>query len=113
MEVTKIIKTPVQAKEVTIKTIITGAERETIDSAQMDFMKTTDGKTFEVTDMGKVALAQKHALLKICVTQIGDSTTNLFEQLQKFYEEDYDFVFNEIMKEQKKSSKRPLDIQTL
>ncbi|MCK5027333.1 MAG: hypothetical protein KAS07_02865 [Candidatus Pacebacteria bacterium] len=113
MELTKKITTPLGKNEVEIKIILTGAEREKIDNAQMQYMKTSDGKSFEVTDMSKVALAQKHELLKTCLISIDGDKLNCFDRIQKFYEQDYDFVFDEIMKEQKKNSKRPLDIQTL
>lgn len=102
MEYTKEIETPVAGHKVVVKTMITGAEREQITSAQMQYVKTTDGKSFEVTDMAKAALAEKHQLLKVSVVSIDGDTANCFERLQKMYEPDYDFVYQSVLDEQKK-----------
>ena len=59
MEYTKEITTPIGGHKVIFKTMVTGAEREQIDSAQMQYVQTSDGKTFSVTDMKKVTTAQR------------------------------------------------------
>lgn len=103
MEFTKEIETPVGKHKVVIKTMLTGAEREQVDAAQMDFVETEDGQTFKVKDMKKVAVAQKHELLKVSVKSIDGDETNCLQRLQKMYEPDYEFVHEQIEKEQKKA----------
>lgn len=102
MEITKELTTPVQGQKVVIKTILTGAERERVDSAQMRYVKTNDGKSFEVTDMAKVALAQKHELIIVSVVSIDGDETDTFERWHKMYEPDSDFVYQQIVEAQKK-----------
>lgn len=102
MEIFKEIKTPIGEQRVKIKTILTGAERETIDNAEMQFVKTTDGKNFSVTDMEKVGLAKKHTLLDVSLASIDDDSTNCLDRLRKMYEQDYDFVYEQILDAQKK-----------
>ncbi|MEJ6011442.1 hypothetical protein [Novosphingobium aquae] len=102
MEFTKEIETPIGKHKVVFKTMVTGAEREQIDAAQMEFVQTTDGKEFKVTDMKKVATASKHALLKISVLSIDGDEIECFARLQKMYEPDYAFVCDEIERTQKK-----------
>lgn len=102
MEVTTDITTPVGKHTVVIKTMLTGAEREKIDNAEMQYVKTTDGQSFSVTDMEKVGLAKKHALLSTAVVTIDGDGTDILKRLQKMYEPDYEFVYNEIVEAQKK-----------
>lgn len=102
MQYTKEIETPIGKHKVVFKTMVTGAERERIDGAQMQFVQTSDGKQFQVTDMAKVATAQKHETLKVCVISIDGDEINCFERLQKMYERDYAFVWSQIEEEQKK-----------
>ena len=102
MEFTKEIETPVGKHKVLFKTMVSGAEREQIDGAEMAFVDTKDGKEFAVTDMRKVATARKHELLKVCVTSIDGDPTSCFERLQKMYETDYQFVYDSILEAQKK-----------
>lgn len=102
MEYTKEIETPMGKHKVLFKTMVTGAEREQIDAAQMEFVQTTDGKEFKVTDMKKVATAQKHELLKVSVVSIDSDPTDCFIRLQKMYEPDYAFVCEQIEETQKK-----------
>lgn len=102
MQTTKEITTPIGGDKVVIKTMMTGAEREQIEGAQMKFVHTADLQEFRVTDMKAAALAQKHELLKISVVSINEDPANCFERLQKMYDTDYDFVFQTILEEQKK-----------
>ncbi|MCD1627047.1 hypothetical protein K7H22_13680 [Seohaeicola saemankumensis] len=102
MEITKEIITPLGEHKVVIKTMLTGAERERVSNAIMKYAKTEDGKTFTVTDMEKVALAEKHALLEVSVVSVDGGTTDLLGVVRKMYEADYDFVYNEIIETQKK-----------
>lgn len=102
MEITKEITTPMQGQKVVIKTILTGAEREQVDSAQMKYVKTSDGKTFDVVDMGKLSTAQKHELIKVSIVSINDDTTDTFERWHNMFEVDADFVYREIVEAQKK-----------
>ncbi len=102
MDFTKEIDTPIGKHKVVIKTMLTGAEREKVDSAQMELAKTTDGIHFEITDMQRVVTIQDHTLLKIAVVSIDGDGTNCFERLQKAFEPDYKFVLNTIKEEQKK-----------
>lgn len=99
---TREISTPVGEHKVVFKTMLTGAEREKVDNAQLDFVKTKDGQTFEVTDMGKATLAQKHRLLEVSIVTIDGDGTDRLERLRKMYEQDYEFVYNEIVATQKK-----------
>ncbi|GEM_PF-3480458 len=102
MEITKEIETPVGKHKVVIKTMLTGAERERVTNAPMKFTKTEDGQKFTVTDMEKLALAEKHALLEVSIVSIDGGTTSLLEIARKMYEADYDFVYNQIVETQKK-----------
>lgn len=102
MEITKEIITPIGEHKVVIKTMLTGAEREKVDNASMQFVKTENGKDFTVTNMEKVGLAEKHALLSTSVVTIDDDGAEILKRLQKMYEPDYAFVYSEIQKEQKK-----------
>lgn len=98
----KEIETPVQGQKVIIKTMVSGAEREQIEGAQMQFVQTKDGKEFTVTDMKKLATAQKHELLRVSVLSIDGDATDCLERCLKMYEPDYDFVYEQILAEQKK-----------
>lgn len=100
MEYQKEIETPIEKKKVVFKTMLTGSEREQVDNAQMDFVETKDGQNFTVTDMKKVALAQKHELLKVSLVSIDGDITDPFKRLHKSY--DYEWVYSQIEKEQKK-----------
>jgi hypothetical protein len=102
MEYTKEITVPMASHKVKFKTILSGAERETVIGASMDYVNTSDGKNFEVKDMKKMALAEKHQLLKVSVISIDDDPTDCFERLQKMYEPDYAYVYEQIIAEQKK-----------
>ena len=102
MEITKEIITPVGKHKVVIKTMLTGAERESVTNAPMKYAKTEDGQKFVVTDMEKVATAEKHALLAASIVSIDDGTTDLLNIVRKMYDPDYDFVYNEIVETQKK-----------
>ena len=102
MEVTKEIETPIGKHKVVIKTMLTGAEREKVENAEMQYVKTTDGKTFSVTDMEKVGLAKKHVLLSTSVVTIDGDGAEVLKRLQKMYEPDYAFVYSQIESEQKK-----------
>lgn len=102
METTKEIITPIGQHKVVIKTMLTGAERERVTNAPMKFAKTEDGQKFTVTDMEKVATAEKHALLETSIISIDGGTTDLLGIARKMYEPDYDLVYNEIVEAQKK-----------
>ncbi|MFG6605285.1 hypothetical protein ACGYLM_01560 [Sulfitobacter sp. 1A10445] len=102
MQTTKEIETPLGKHKVVIKTMLTGAEREEVDNAEMKYLKTEDGKSFQVTDMAKVGLAKKHALLSTSVVTIDDDGAEVLKRLQKMYEPDYSFVYEQIEIEQKK-----------
>lgn len=102
MEYIKEIETPAGKNKVVIKTMLTGAERETVTAAPQEFIKTSDGKSVEVTDMKKMSLAEKHMLLKLSVLSIDGNEVNCFDQLQKMYEVDYAFVYDSIIETQKK-----------
>lgn len=102
MELTKEITTPMQGLKVVVKTILTGAEREQVDGAQMKYVKTTDGKTFDVIDMAKMTLAQKHELIKVSVVSIEGDETDTFARWHKMFETDSEYVYREIVEAQKK-----------
>lgn len=102
MEINKDIETPIGGHKIVIKTMLTGAEREKVDNAEMQFVKTEDGQKFTVTDMAKMTTAKKHKLLEVSVVSIDADATDVLARLQKMYEPDYNFVFAEIEAEQKK-----------
>lgn len=102
MDIHKEIETPVGKHKVVIKTMLTGAEREKVSNAPMRYAKTEDGQKFTVTDMEKMANAEKHALVEVSLVSIDGGTTELFSIWRKMYEPDYDFVYNEIVAAQKK-----------
>lgn len=101
-EYTKEITTPVGSHKVLIKTMLSGYEREQVSGASMMYAKTTDGTNIEVTDMAKMAFAEKHALLQVSVLSIDDDTTDCFARLQKMFEPDYAYVYDQILEIQKK-----------
>lgn len=88
MEITKEIVTPIGEHKVVIKTMLTGAEREKVDNAEMQYVKTEDGKNFIVSDMEKVGLAKKHALLSTSVVSIDGDGAQVLARLQKMFEPD-------------------------
>lgn len=102
MELEREITTPIGKHKVVFKTMLTGAEREAVTNAPMQYASTKDGQTFEFSDMTKIAVAEKHALLAKSVISIDGDTTNLFDRLQKMYEPDYEHVYEEIVATQKK-----------
>ena len=102
MDYTKEIITPIGSHKVVVKTLLSGLEREVVTNAPQEFVTTADGKLFEVVDMKKMTVAEKHALLKVSVVSIDGGTTDLFEILQKMYEPDYAYVYDKIVEEQKK-----------
>lgn len=102
MELSKEITTPLGEDKVVIKTILTAAEREQVLGATMPYVKTSDGKQFEVTDMKKVAVAEKHELIKVSVLSINGDETDTFPRWHKMYEHDADFVYEQIIEAQKK-----------
>lgn len=102
MEYTKEIETPVGGHKVVIKTMITGGEREQIDCAQYKFIDTKNGTDFVVSDMSKVEIADKHELLRVSVVTIDGDVTECFKRLQAMFETDYNFVYEQILAEQKK-----------
>ncbi len=102
MQYTQEIETPVGKNKVVIKTMLTGADRETVTAAPQEFIKTSDGKNVEITDMKKMSLAEKHMLLKLSVVSIDGNEIDCFSQLQKMYEADYAFVYDSIVELQKK-----------
>lgn len=102
MELTREITTPIGGHKVVIKTMLTGAEREQVNNAPMKYAKTEDGQKFTVTDMEKVATAEKHALVLVSIKTIDGDGTSTLERWLKMYEQDYDYVYNEIVETQKK-----------
>lgn len=102
MKTTTEIITPIGGHKVIIKTMLTGAEREQVDTSPSSLMKTKDGINFEVTDMRKLQVAQKHELLRISLVSIDGDETDVFDRWHKMYEHDADFVYNEIIDAQKK-----------
>jgi len=104
MDYTKEIETPIGNHKVKFKTMLTGAEREQVEGAQMEYVDTEDGQTFKVKDMKKVANAQKHELLRVSVVSIDGDETDCLKRLQKMYDPDYQFVHQQILEAQKKAS---------
>lgn len=105
MEYTKEIETPVGGHKVVIKKLVTGAEREQIDGAQFKYMAVTEGKegrVATVTDVEMATVATKHELLRVCVVSIDGDITECFKRLQAMFEQDYEFVYEQILTEQKK-----------
>lgn len=99
---TKEIETPVAGHKVVIKTLISGAEREQIESAEYKLIKQAETKEFTVTDTSKLMLAKKHELLRVSVVTIDGDATDCLERCLKMYEPDYDCVYQQILEEQKK-----------
>lgn len=113
MEYTKEIETPVGKHKVKFKTMLTGFEREEVETAPTAFVDTTDGETYNVKDMKQLTLAQRHTLLKVSLLSIDGDETNCFDRVRKMYAPDYTFVCDEIEKEQKKVSGLTLDSLSL
>ena len=102
MYYTKEIETPIGKHTVLVKTLLSGLEREVVTSAPQEFVRTTDGKAFEVVDMKKMGLAEKHALLRVSVISIDGDATDCFDRLQRMFEPDYAFVYDQLLEIQKK-----------
>ena len=104
MEFQTTITTPLNKVEVVIKTMLTGAEQEAVDGAELKFATTKDFKTFQAKESNllKVTNAKKHELLARSVVTINGDATNPVERLQKMPAKDYNFVLKSIKAEQKK-----------
>ena len=98
------IETPLEKVKVVIKTMLTGAEQEAVDGAELKFATTKDFKTFQAkeSDLLKVTNAKKHELLARSIVTINGDATNPVERMQKMPAKDYKFVLKSIETEQKK-----------
>lgn len=104
MQFEKEITTPLTETKVVIKTMLSGAEQEAVDGAQLKYAKTDDLKTFKAkeSDLQKIANAKKHELIVRSVVSINGDNTNPLERLLKLPAKDYKFVYDQIVAEQKK-----------
>ena len=105
MEYTKEILTPVGGHKVVFKTMVTGAEREQIDGAQFKYMEVKEGKEGReaiVKDVAMVTIATKHELLRVSVLTIDGDATDCFKRLQSMFEDDYEFVYEQVLEVPKK-----------
>lgn len=102
MELEKEIVTPFKEHKVIFKTMLTGAEREEVESAESRLIETRDGKEFSVKDMGAIVTASKHALLKASLVSVDGDEANCFERVRKMYDIDYNFIFEQVEETQKK-----------
>lgn len=83
--------------------MLTAAETESIDLAELDYADTKDGQTFEVKDLRKATLAKRHARLRASVVSIDGSDVDCFERLQNMFDPDYKFVLEQVEERQKKA----------
>lgn len=97
------IETPIGKHKVVFKTLLTGAEREQVDNAEMRYVDTKDGKEATVKDMQKLVTAGKHELLKVSVISIDGDLTDCFARLHKMYSPDYNAVYEAVIEAQKKT----------
>jgi hypothetical protein len=98
------IVTPLEQAKVVIKTMLTGAEQEAVDNAELQYATTADFKTFQAKekDLKKITLAKKHELITRSVVSINADPTDVLVRLQKMPAKDYKFVYDTIVAEQKK-----------
>jgi len=101
---TKEINLPISKQTAVIKTMITGAEREQIETAPTKYSRVGEKGEVVITDIAKATLAEKHAMIDVYVVSIEGSTTNCRERLLKMYEDDYNAVFKAIEDVQKKTN---------
>ena len=100
----KEITLPISKQKVVIKTMITGAEREIIETAPTKFSRVGERGEVVITDIAKATLAEKHALIDVYVVSIEGSPTSCRERLLKMYEDDYNTVVQAIEDVQKKTN---------
>lgn len=101
---TKEVKLPISNQTVVIKTMITGAEREQIETAPTKYSRVGERGEVVITDIAKASLAEKHAMLDVYVVSVEGSPTNCRERLMKLYEDDYNAVVQAIEEVQKKTN---------
>lgn len=101
---TREIVTPIMGKTITLKTVITGAEREKIESATTKYVTAggSTGKEISVTDMEALLYATRHQMLRICVISIDKDETDCLDRLRQMPDDDYQFVIAEVENDQKK-----------
>lgn len=104
MQYEKEITTPLSETKVVIKTMLSGADHEAVEGAQLKFATTDDLKTFKAKekDLQKITNAKKHELLARSVVTINGDPSNPVERLLKLPAKDYEFVCKTIVDEQKK-----------
>ena len=104
MKYEKEIITPITQTKVVIKTMLTGLDREAIETAGMD--DATIGSKGEVVikDVKKMVLAQKYAAMDVSVVSVNGSPAETRQKLLQLPEHDTQFVIDAIESEQKKTS---------
>lgn len=100
---TKELELPISKSKVVIKTMITGAEREQIETANTRFSKVGPRGEVIITDIAGATLAEKHATIDVFVVSLDGSQTDCRSRLLKLYEEDYQFVIDAIAEVEKKA----------
>lgn len=99
----KEIITPIDKKKVVIKTMLTGAEREQITNAQYESAKIGDKGEVIIKDVASAVNAEQHKMLDVCIVSIDGSAIDCRDRLMKMWEEDTQFVIDEIEACQKKT----------
>lgn len=94
---------PISKSVVIIKEMITGAEREMIETAQGRVARIGDNNAV-VADVAKIITAEKHATLDVYIISIDGSPTECRERLYKLFEPDTKFVVDAIEELQKKTA---------
>lgn len=104
VEHTKEIETPVSKAKVVIKTMITGAEREQIENAQFKKAKIGEKGEVIISDVTEAVNAEKHATIDMYVVSIDGSSIECRKRLMKMWEQDTQFVLDQIEAVQKKTT---------
>jgi hypothetical protein len=101
---TKEIELPISKSKVVIKTMITGEDKEFIETAEARASK-VNGKGELVASPADVFIAQKHAEIDAYVVSIDGSNVDVRKRMKKLYEPDYDAIIAGI--ESVKKAKTP------
>jgi hypothetical protein len=97
-----IVTLPISGSKVTIKTMLTGMDRERIEVSTTKFAKQTSGQSDPIiTDIAGMMMAEKHATLDAYIVEIDGSKIECRTRLLKMYEPDI-LTITELIPELKK-----------
>jgi hypothetical protein len=101
---TKEVELPISKGKAVIKTMITGSDKEFIDTAEARASR-VNGKGELVAEPEKVFIANKHAIIDTYLVSIDGSEVDCRKRMGKLFEADYDAIMSAI--ETVKKTKAP------